>query len=111
MANRDQWIGWSFLILPWVQVKGLASTILARAARQLPTDWRHHYGYEPVLLETLVDSSDSAEPAIAPPTGSVLVNRRVAAEWIAITRRNNSQSSSSSFRCVATGVGYYVLSD
>jgi hypothetical protein len=73
MANRDQWIGWSstqrarnlqhivnnsrFLILPWVQVKGLASTILARAARQLPTDWRHHYGYEPVLLETLVDSS------------------------------------------------------
>lgn len=73
MAPRDRWIGWSreqrvrnlqsvvnnsrFLILPWVQVKGLASAILAQAARRLPADWRDHYGYEPVLAETLVDSS------------------------------------------------------
>lgn len=73
MAARDRWIGWNsrqresnlqyivnnnrFLILPWVQVKGLASTILARAARQLPSDWRRHYGYSPLLLETLVDAS------------------------------------------------------
>jgi len=73
MANRDQWIGWNskqrarnlqyivnhsrFLILPWVQVQGLASTILARAARQLPSHWHQHYGYTPVLLETLVDGS------------------------------------------------------
>jgi Domain of unknown function (DUF4338) len=73
MSVRDQWIGWNseqrahnlqrivnnsrFLILPWVQVKGLASTVLARVARQLPMDWRMHYGYEPVLIETLVDSS------------------------------------------------------
>ena len=73
MAARDEWIGWSseqrvrnlqyvvnnsrFLILPWVQVKGLASTILARSARQLPQDWRQHYGYAPLLLETLVDGS------------------------------------------------------
>jgi hypothetical protein len=73
MAARDRWIGWNskqrvrnlqyvvnqsrFLILPWVQVKNLASTILARAARQLPIDWQSYYGYQPVLLETLVDSS------------------------------------------------------
>jgi uncharacterized protein DUF4338 len=73
MAARDQWIGWNlaqrarnlqyivnnsrFLILPWVQIKGLASTILARSARQLPQDWRKHYGYSPLLLETLVDGS------------------------------------------------------
>ena len=73
MAPRDQWIGWNshqrarhlqriannsrFLIFPWIQVKGLASTILARSARQLPIDWRHHYGHAPLLLETLVDSS------------------------------------------------------
>jgi hypothetical protein len=73
MAARDRWIGWNnaqrarnlqylvnnsrFLILPWVQVKGLASTILARAARQIPIDWLRHYGYKPLLLETLVDSS------------------------------------------------------
>src|SRR2546425_1219730 len=71
MAARDHWIGWNgaqrarnlryivnnsrFLILPWVQVQGLASTILARSARQLLQDWRKHYGYAPLLLETLVD--------------------------------------------------------
>lgn len=73
MAARDHWIGWSsdqrarnlqyivnnsrFLILPWVRVKGLASCILARAARQIPDDWRQHYGYKPLLLETLVDAA------------------------------------------------------
>ena len=71
MAARDRWIGWSadqrgrnlqyivnnsrFLILPWVQVQGLASAILARSARQLPQDWQRHYGYTPLLLETLVE--------------------------------------------------------
>ena len=72
IAARDSWIGWNpeqrrrnlqyivnngrFLILPSVHVKGLASTILARSARQLPHDWRQHYGYTPLLLETLVDA-------------------------------------------------------
>jgi len=72
MAVRDRWIGWSaaerarnlvlivnnsrFLILPWVRVKGLASKILARCARQLPDDWERRYGYRPLLLETLVDA-------------------------------------------------------
>lgn len=73
MAARDRWIGWSpqqrarnlpyivnnsrFLILPWVQVRGLASKILARCARQLPDHWQQRYGYRPLLLETLVDVS------------------------------------------------------
>jgi hypothetical protein len=73
MAPRDRWIGWStpqrarnlqyvvnnsrFLILPWVRVKGLASSILAHAASQLVDDWRQHYGYKPMLLETLVDTA------------------------------------------------------
>jgi hypothetical protein len=72
MAPRDQWIGWNreqraqnlqlvvnngrFLILPWVHVRGLASKILGRCARQLPHDWELHYGYRPLLLETLVDA-------------------------------------------------------
>ncbi len=72
MAARDRWIGWTqsqrtrnlqyivnhsrFLILPWVHVKGLASTILALSARQLPEHWRQCYGYTPQLLETLVDA-------------------------------------------------------
>ena len=46
-----------FLILPWVRVKGLASKILALSARRLPDDWESHYGYRPLLLETLVDGN------------------------------------------------------
>jgi hypothetical protein len=45
-----------FLILPWVQVRYLASTILSLCARQLPVDWERLYGYRPLLLETLVDA-------------------------------------------------------
>jgi hypothetical protein len=68
---RDAWIGWSgeqrrrnlgavvnnarFLILPWVRVKGLASKLLAMAARGLPEDWAGCYGYRPVLLESFVE--------------------------------------------------------
>lgn len=71
MAVRDQWLGWSadqrqrhlqhvvnngrFLIVPWVRVKGLASKILAHAARQLLLDWEQHYGIRLLLLETCVD--------------------------------------------------------
>ena len=43
------------LILPWVRVQNLASTILSRTARALVADWRAAYGVTPVLLETLVD--------------------------------------------------------
>ncbi len=73
MAPRDSWIGWSseirkrnlqyvvsnsrFLILPWVTVHDLASKILSLAASRLPEDWQRLYGYRPLLLETLVDSS------------------------------------------------------
>lgn len=71
IAVRDRWIGWTdaqrrrnlpyivsnarFLILPWVHIRGLASAVLARCARQLPQDWEARYGYRPLLLETLVD--------------------------------------------------------
>ena len=72
LAARERFIGWHepqrrknlqlvvnnarFLILPWIQSKGLASKILALAARQLPHDWQQRYGYRPVLLETFVES-------------------------------------------------------
>jgi hypothetical protein len=73
LAARESFIGWHepqrrcnlqlvvnnarFLILPWIQSKGLASKILALAARQLPHDWHQRYGYRPVLLETFVEST------------------------------------------------------
>jgi len=64
---KDAWIGRSslqreknlhlivnFLILPWVQVKNLASKILSLAVQKLPEDWEKTYGYRPVFLETFV---------------------------------------------------------
>ncbi|MEW6622147.1 MAG: Druantia anti-phage system protein DruA [Bacillota bacterium] len=43
------------MILPWVQVKNLASKVLALCAKQLPKDWKSIYGYAPVMLETFVE--------------------------------------------------------
>ena len=73
LACRDDWIGWQeasrkkhlhlivqnsrFLILPWVRVKNLASKALAMAHRQLADDWKKHYGYKPVVIETYVDTN------------------------------------------------------
>ena len=73
MAARDGWIGWDdttrrrnlqrvvnnsrFLILPWVRVRNLASSVLSLMARQLPGEWHSRYGVAPLLLETLVDPS------------------------------------------------------
>lgn len=45
-----------FLILPWVQSRGLASKILSIVARQLPRDWSARYGFTPVLFETFVET-------------------------------------------------------
>lgn len=72
LAARDRFIGWAddarqknlllvvnnarFLILPWIQSKGLASKILSIVNRQLPNDWHQRYGYCPVLLETFVET-------------------------------------------------------
>ena len=72
LAARDRWIGWSerqrlrqlqrvvnqsrFLILPWVEVKNLASHVLALASRHVAVDWQECYGIRPLLLETLVDA-------------------------------------------------------
>ena len=71
MAPRDRWIRWNdeqrkcnlqkiisnsrFLLLPWVKVKNLASSVLALAVRVVPDDWQSCHGYRPVLMETLVD--------------------------------------------------------
>ncbi|WP_201733284.1 Druantia anti-phage system protein DruA [Acidithrix sp. C25] len=76
-APRDNYIGWDkatrearlhlvvgnarFLILPQVRVVNLASYILSRVARRLPGDWQLAYGYQPVLLETFVESARFTE--------------------------------------------------
>lgn len=71
VAARERWIGWDarcreahlgrvlnnarFLILPWVEVKNLASKVLALAAARLPEDFAARYGERVVLLETFVE--------------------------------------------------------
>ena len=76
LSSRDQWIGWNvqdrkqrlhliinnsrFLILPWVNIKNLASKVLAMSIKQIQEDWLREYCYAPVLLETFVDTSHFA---------------------------------------------------
>jgi hypothetical protein len=70
-AARDQWIGWSFryqydrlhliannsrfLILPEHHYPNLASRILSLCEKRISHDWRKHFGYPLLLLETFVD--------------------------------------------------------
>jgi len=71
LGARDRFIGWSvearrrnlrflaynprFLVLPWVQVKHLASHVLGQMARRLAGDWERLYGHPIYFLETFVD--------------------------------------------------------
>jgi hypothetical protein len=71
LGARDRFIGWSpqarrqnirflaynlrYLLLPWVQVKNLASHILGRMAARISQDWEHFYGHPLYFLETFVD--------------------------------------------------------
>lgn len=72
IGSRDRFIGWSkevrvknlhlmaynsrFLILPWVQVRYLASHLLSRAARMIAGDWQTLYHHPVHFLETFVDT-------------------------------------------------------
>jgi len=71
LEERDRVIGWEdkergislndvvcnsrFLILPWINVKNLASHVLSLSLSQLGEDWNKRYGYKPTLVETYVD--------------------------------------------------------
>ena len=73
LRTRDKFIGWSslqrkiyldsiannsrFLILPWVEVKNLASHVLAKALSRLSRDWEERFGKRLWLVETFVDPS------------------------------------------------------
>ena len=71
LGPRDRFIGWSavqrrahlhllayntrYLILPWVQVRHLASQVLAAVARVISADWQRLYQHPIYLLETFID--------------------------------------------------------
>lgn len=68
---RDHYIGWSpeqrkthldkivnnsrFLILPWVEVKNLASHVLSRALARLSHDWEERFRTRLWMVETFID--------------------------------------------------------
>ena len=70
LGPRDRYIGWSkearrqnirfvaynsrYLIMPWVEVKHLASHLLGRMARMLPVEWEKVYSHPVYFLETFV---------------------------------------------------------
>lgn len=70
LAPRDQFIGWTpalrrqrldwvvnqdrFLLLPWIQVPGLASWLLQQALQRLRADWQAVYEHDLALVETFV---------------------------------------------------------
>ncbi len=71
VKSRESFIGWNkatkennlhlvvnntrFLILPWVNVKFLASKVLALNARRISNDWFQIYNHYVYLLETFVE--------------------------------------------------------
>lgn len=72
-AVRDGFIGWStsarqahlqeitnntrFLVLPWIQVPGLATQVLNVVMQRLRQDWQRKYARPLSLVETFVDTS------------------------------------------------------
>lgn len=72
LGPSDRYIGWSpearrrnlpllvyntrFLVLPWVRVPHLASHLLGRVVRRLPSDWARLYGHEVCFALTFVDT-------------------------------------------------------
>lgn len=71
LGPRDRFIGWSgearrrnirylaynsrFLILPWVEIRHLASHLLSRVAQAISADWEELYAHPIYYLETFVD--------------------------------------------------------
>ena len=71
LGPRDRFIGWSaqarrrnirfvaynprYLILPWIEVRHLASHLLGRMLRRLSGDWEQLYGHPIYFAETFVD--------------------------------------------------------
>jgi len=88
IGPRDEFIGWSpqvrgqnlrwvvnndrFVILPWVQIKSLASCLLGKVVQQLGRDWLAVYGHDLALAETFVEKDRFAGTAYA------------AANWICV---------------------------
>lgn len=115
---RDKFIGWSkpvreqnlhymaynsrFLILPWVQVKFLASHLLSMVSRQISKDWRARYEHGIYYLETFVDKERFAGTSYR------------AANWIYLgdtTGRGKNDQTGKKNRSIKAVYGYPLTYD
>lgn len=101
LKDREAFIGWDaltcakrrnlivnnvrFLVREAARRPNLASKSLAHAIKELPGQWREHFGYEPLLAETFTDPESHAgtcyKSAGWTPLGMSEGNRRQRAEF------------------------------
>lgn len=115
---RDRFIGWDqeqrkknlhlmayntrFLLLPWVQVRFLASHLLGRMARVAAADWQRIYNHPIYFLETFVDTSRFVGSAY------------LAANWIFLgqtTGRGKNDQTNKPNRSIKAVWGYPLCAD
>jgi hypothetical protein len=60
VVNNDR-----FVVLPWVQINGLASFLLAAAVHRLRRDWQRIHGHDLALVESFVEQERFAGSAYA----------------------------------------------
>jgi len=102
VKSRDAFIGWDsrarrqrlhlvannarFLVLPWIQVKHLASKILGLNCRVLGDDWQKAYHHRVYLAETFVDASRFRGTCYK------------AANWLCVGQTRGSAKSGNAYR-------------
>jgi hypothetical protein len=112
VAARDRWIGWSadvrrqrlhlltnnvrFVLLPWIQIKHLASKVLAQSVRGLSEQWQERYGHPVVLAETFVD------------TGRFAGTCYRAANWQAVGQSRGHAKQGNRYRCHGVAKAHYL---
>lgn len=115
---RDRFIGWDqeqrkknlhlmayntrFLLLPWVQVRFLASHLLGRMARVAAADWQRIYNHPIYFLETFIDTSRFVGSAY------------LAANWIFLgqtTGRGKNDQTNKPNRSIKAVWGYPLCAD
>lgn len=109
---RDQFIGWDeetkrrrlhlianntrFLIPEWIQVKYLASRVLALTLKRLSADWQRIYGHPVYLAETFVDISRFEGACYR------------AANWISVGRTKGSAKKGNAYLYHGQPKGIYL---
>jgi hypothetical protein len=118
LGARDRYIGWNqalrrrnihllayntrYLILPWVEVRYLASHILSRMVRVLSADWERIYGHPVYFCETFIDPARNRGSCYR------------AANWVSLgltTGRGKNAPSSKPTRSVKEVLGYALVPD